>query len=121
MKGMRIADLLSAAGGLEIAIPKNEESTVQVSGKSTTANIYDKISISGLSKVILERVDRETGAVERILVDINAIIVLGDETKNIELMPGDSLTFTAWCLKAVFSRTIRTSKCGTISFSPAAR
>lgn len=92
MKGMRVTDLLNAAGGLQIISDNASASTSNLSGKTTTTRVTNIISISGLYKVMLERVDRQTGHTSHLFIDLADLLILNDSTQNIELMPGDVLS-----------------------------
>lgn len=88
MKGMRVTDLLNAAGGLQIV----GKPTLNIAGQPTTAIGTNITSISGLDKVMIERVDRQTGRTNRIFINLIALLISGDYTQNVELMPGDVLS-----------------------------
>jgi polysaccharide biosynthesis/export protein len=91
MKNMRVTDLLNEAGGLEIVAPKEAApADTQVTNRLNT-----DVSISGAYKLLINRVNRQTGQIDNILLNLTDLLVRGDGSQNIELMPGDVLSVTA--------------------------
>jgi len=91
MKGMRVSDLLNSAGGLSV-VSSNENAPTDARLSQRQASTA---SISGVYKLLINRVDRQSGEINTILIDLTSLLVLGDNEKDIELMPGDVLSVSA--------------------------
>ncbi len=91
MKGMRVSDLLNSAGGMKIVnMDQDTIADTRLSARQASA-----ASISGVYKLLINRVDRQSGEINTILIDLTSLLVLGDNEKDIELMPGDVLSVSA--------------------------
>ncbi len=91
MKGMRVSDLLNSAGGMKIVNTEQD----MIADTRLSARQASAASISGVYKLLINRVDRQSGEINTILIDLTSLLVLGDNEKDIELMPGDVLSVSA--------------------------
>lgn len=90
MKGMRVSDILNSAGGLKIVSDTKEvPSDARLSERQAYA-----ASVSGVYKLLINRVNRQSGNIDTILINLTSLLVLDDEEQDIALMPGDVLSVT---------------------------
>jgi len=95
-EGMRLLDLLNDAGGLGIVgkgdVGEPGGGTLE---ETTTTAASKTINISGDYNAMLKRVGRQKGEIEYMEIDLTGLLFGGDESQNVELLPGDVITITA--------------------------
>ncbi len=76
--GMRLSDLIRAAGGLQL--------------KAGRAGDSPGVEMSSIRNATLRRVSPETGESTETVIDLNALLIFHDGTQDIELKAGDYIT-----------------------------